>query len=84
MLATFDVDFEGLAATKNTPPLPIMSSSFPSSLDIQQRFFVKCISHLESIMDPRRPDWPSVIRRDLSNLCVIAHLSHSVLFHRRS
>ena len=34
----------------------------------------------------RGPDWPShvqhsVIRRDLSNLCVVAHLSHSVLFY---
>ena len=52
VLAFLDVDFEGLAATKNTPPLRIMLSSFPSSLDIQQRLFVKCTSHPESIMDP--------------------------------
>ena len=52
VLASFDDNFEGLAATKNTPPLRIMSSSFPSSLDIQQRSFVKCTSHPESIMDP--------------------------------
>ena len=81
VLDSFDDNFEGLAATKNTPPLRTMSSSH-----IQQRFFVKCTSQPESIMDPQRPDRSShvqhsVIRRDLSNLCVIAHLSHSVLFH---
>ena len=52
VLASFDVDFEGLAATKNTPTLRIMSGSFPSPSDIQQRFFVKCTSHPESIVDP--------------------------------
>ena len=52
VLASFDVYSDGLAATKNTPPLRIMSSSSPSSSDIQQRFFVKCTSHPESIMDP--------------------------------
>ena len=31
VLASLDDGFEGLVATKNTPPLRIMSSSFPSS-----------------------------------------------------
>ena len=76
VFASLDDNFEGLAATRDTPPMRIMSSSFPSSLDIQQRFFAKCTSHHHG---SQRPDWPSrvqhsVNRRDLSNLCVVAHL----------
>ena len=49
--ASLDDDFEGLAATKNTAAADHVEF-FPSSLDIQRRFFVKCTSHPESIMDP--------------------------------
>ena len=46
-----DVGFEGLVATKNTPPLRITSSSFLLFLAIQHRSFVKYTSQPESIMD---------------------------------
>ena len=81
-----DDNFEGLVATKNLPPLRIISSSFPSSVDIQQRSFVKCTSHPEIHHGSQRLDWlshvqHSGIRRDLSDLGVVAPLFHSVPFH---
>ena len=51
-LLFLDDSFEGLAATKNAPPLRITSNSSPLFLAIQHRSLVKYTSQPESIMDP--------------------------------
>ena len=74
-----------LAATKNTPPLRIMSSSLPFSLDIQQLSCVKCTSSPSCTPATKsatsRPTRNATVRRDCADFRIATHVPHVELLH---
>ena len=85
VLPSFDDNFEGLsheehsAAADHVKFFPVVFG-YPTAI-LREVHIASRIHH-----GAQRPDWPShvqhtVIRLDLSNLCIVTHLSHSVLFH---
>ena len=88
VLASLDDDFEGLDATKNS------QSAAADHVELFPVIFGYPTAILREVHAHRilSPSWTPTtrsvvsrpIRHDLFNLRVIAHLSHSVLFHFRS